>query len=133
MNIDTTSMCSHLQEKLFEEEGEYHRLWMAMQDDPELTAVVRSRQLHIYRNGKKVLVLAGKSVPKSSEKTDFVRCYLKLKQPRPKRHDFSNRIHRSVCLELQAELKAAAQNKEAVRHSEAFRRAYHPHYRIVAQ
>ena len=35
-----------------------------MQDDPELTAVVRSRQLHIYRNGKKVLVLAGKSVPK---------------------------------------------------------------------
>jgi hypothetical protein len=36
----------------------------AMQDDPELTAVVRSRQLHIYRNGKKVLVLAGKSAPK---------------------------------------------------------------------
>jgi hypothetical protein len=25
---------------------------------------VRSRQLHIYRNGKKVLVLAGKSQPK---------------------------------------------------------------------
>lgn len=25
---------------------------MAMQDDAELTAVVRSRQLHIYRNGK---------------------------------------------------------------------------------
>ena len=35
-----------------------------MQDDPELTAVVRSRQLHIYRNDKKVLVLAGKSSPK---------------------------------------------------------------------
>ena len=35
-----------------------------MQDDPELTAVVRSRQLHIYRNGKKILVLAGKSAPK---------------------------------------------------------------------
>ena len=35
-----------------------------MQDDSELTAVVRSRQLHIYRNGKKVLVLAGKSAPK---------------------------------------------------------------------
>ena len=35
-----------------------------MQDDPELTAVVRSRQLHIYRNGIKVLVLAGKSAPK---------------------------------------------------------------------
>ncbi len=64
MTIDTSNMCSHLQKKLFEENGEYHRLWMAMQDDPELTAVVRSRQLHIYRNGKKVLVLAGKAAPK---------------------------------------------------------------------
>ena len=64
ITIDTTHMCSHLQKKLFEENGEYHRLWMAMQDDPELTAVVRSRQLHIYRNGKKVLVLAGKAAPK---------------------------------------------------------------------
>ena len=62
--IDTTNMCSHLQRKLFDENGEYHRIWMALQDDPELTAVVRSRQLHIYRNGKKILVLAGKSAPK---------------------------------------------------------------------
>ena len=77
MTIDTTrssfarlllegrkNMCSHLQKKLFEEDGIYHHLWLAMQDDPELTAVVRSRQLHIYRNGKKVLVLAGKVAPK---------------------------------------------------------------------
>ena len=64
MTIDTTDMCSHLQRKLFDADGEYHDLWMAMQDDPELTAVVRSRQLHIYRNGKKVLVLAGRSAPK---------------------------------------------------------------------
>ena len=64
MTIDTTNMCSHLQKKLFEEDGVFHRLWIAMQDDPELTAVVRSRQLHIYRNGKKVLVLAGKSAPR---------------------------------------------------------------------
>ena len=64
ITIDTTKMCSHLQKKLFEENGIYHSLWIAMQDNPELTAVVRSRQLHIYRNGKKVLVLAGKSVPK---------------------------------------------------------------------
>ena len=70
MTIDTTNMCSHLQRKLFEEDGIYHSLWVAMQNDPELTAVVRSRQLHIYRNGKqarpkvKVLVLAGKSAPK---------------------------------------------------------------------
>ena len=89
MNIDTTNMCSHLQRKLFEEDGIYHSLWLAMQDDPELTAVVRSRQLHVYRNDKKaaskreqndacidsaereqarqkvkILVLAGKSAPK---------------------------------------------------------------------
>ena len=64
MNIDTANMCSHLQKKLFEEDGIYHHLWLAMQDDPELTAVVRSRQLHNYRNGKKVLVLAGRSAPK---------------------------------------------------------------------
>ena len=64
MTIDTTNMCSHLQKKLFDEDGEYHHLWKVMQDDPELTAVVRSRQLHIYRNGMKVLVLAGKSAPK---------------------------------------------------------------------
>ena len=64
ITIDTTHMCSHLQKKLFEDDGEYHRLWMAMQDNPELTAVVRSRQLHIYRNGKKVVVLAGKAAPK---------------------------------------------------------------------
>ena len=63
MIIDTTNMCSHLQKKLFDEEGVYHHLWLAMQDDQELTAVVRSRQLHIYRNGKKVLVLAGKAAP----------------------------------------------------------------------
>ena len=64
MTIDTTNMCSHLQRKLFDVDGIYHPLWIAMQDDPELTAVVRSRQLHIYRSGKKILVLAGKSAPK---------------------------------------------------------------------
>ena len=64
MTIDTNNICSHLQRKLFDASGEYHRIWQALQDDPELTAVVRSRQLHIYRNGKKVLVLAGKSGPK---------------------------------------------------------------------
>ena len=64
MTIDTTNMCSHLQHKLFEEDGIYHPLWIAMQDDAEVTAVVRSRQLHIYRNAKKILILAGKSAPK---------------------------------------------------------------------
>ena len=64
-SIDTTNMCSHLQRKLFDANGEYHKIWLALQDDPELTAVVRSRQLHIYRDGKKILVLAGKSAPKN--------------------------------------------------------------------
>lgn len=63
-SIDTSNMCSHLQKKLFEEDGAYHHLWAALQDDPTLTAVVRSRQLHIYRDGKKVLVLAGKAAPR---------------------------------------------------------------------
>jgi len=62
--IDTTNMCSHLQQKLFDEEGVYNHIWKAIQNDDELTAVVRSRQLHIYRNAKKVLVLAGKAAPK---------------------------------------------------------------------
>ena len=62
--IDTSNMCSHLQKKLFDEEGVYNHIWKAIQNDDELTAVVRSRQLHIYRNAKKVLVLAGKAAPK---------------------------------------------------------------------
>ena len=64
MEVDATNMCSHLRRKLFEEDGPYHRIWLALPEDDELTAVVRSRQLHIYRNGKKVLILAGKSAPK---------------------------------------------------------------------
>lgn len=64
MEIDTTNMCSHLKRKLFEEDGPYHKIWLALQADSELTAIVRSRQLHIYRNGKKVLILAGKAAPK---------------------------------------------------------------------
>ena len=64
MKIDTTDMCSHLQRKLFDADGEYRVLREQIERDPELTAVVRLRQLHIYRNGKKILVLAGKSAPK---------------------------------------------------------------------
>lgn len=60
--IDTDNMCSHLQQKLFE--GEYRTIREQIEADPTLSAVVRSRQLHIYRDGKKILVLAGKSAPK---------------------------------------------------------------------
>ena len=62
--IDTINMCSHLQRKLFAEEGEYRAIREQIENDPTLTAVVRSRQLHIYRDGKKILILAGKSTPK---------------------------------------------------------------------
>ena len=64
MTIDTTNMCSHLQKKFFEADGVYFSICQAIQNDEELSAVVRSRQLHIYRNGKKILVLAGKAQPK---------------------------------------------------------------------
>ena len=64
MTIDTPQMCSHLQKKLLEPDGDYYPVWQALQIDSTLTAVVRTRQLHIYRNGKKVLVLAGKARPK---------------------------------------------------------------------
>ena len=53
IELDTTNMCSHLQKKLFNEEGVYFPIWQAMQKDEEITAVIRTRQLHIYRNGKK--------------------------------------------------------------------------------
>ena len=76
MTIDTTHMCSHLQRKLFNEDGEYHSLWTAMQEDSELTAVVRSRKLHIYRNGKKVLVLAGKAAPKIIREDPILKIWL---------------------------------------------------------
>lgn len=62
--IDTTNMCSHLQRKLFAPDGEYRTIREQIESDPTLTAVVRSRQLYIYRDRKKILVLAGKSAPK---------------------------------------------------------------------
>ena len=57
-------MCSHLQRKLFSQDGEYRAIREQIETDPSLTAAVRSRQLHIYRDGKKILVLAGRSAPK---------------------------------------------------------------------
>ena len=56
-------MCSHLRHKLMDADGIYHPIWQTIQDNPEVIAVVRDRQLHIYRNGKKVLVLKGKAEP----------------------------------------------------------------------
>ena len=64
MEVDTINMCSHLKRKLFEEDGPFYKIWLALQADNELSAIVRRRQLHIYRNGKKILILAGKAAPK---------------------------------------------------------------------
>ena len=64
MPLSTTNMCSHLQRKLFDPDGEYRAIREQIESGSTLTAVVRSRQLHIYRNGKKVLILAGKAAPK---------------------------------------------------------------------
>ena len=75
MKIDTANMCSHLQRKLFDAEGEYRAVREEIEQDPELTTVTRSRQLHIYRNGKKIIVLAGKSTPKIIRE-DELRNYL---------------------------------------------------------
>lgn len=75
-DIDTTNMCSHLRHKLMDADGIYHQIWHAINDDPELTAVVRSRQLHIYRNGKKVLVLKGKAEPQVVRE-DIIDKYIK--------------------------------------------------------
>ena len=77
MTIDTTNMCSHLQRKLFDADGEYRAIREQIERDPTLTAVVRSRQLHVYRNGKKILILAGKSAPKiirEDELTKLLQC-----------------------------------------------------------
>lgn len=76
-NLNTANLCSHLREKLFEENGTYHAIWIAMQNDTGLTAVVRSRQLHIYRNGKKILVLAGKAAPKIIREDHLCRLFPK--------------------------------------------------------
>ena len=44
MTIDTKNMCSQLQRKLFDAEGEYRAILEQIETDPTLTAVVRSRQ-----------------------------------------------------------------------------------------
>ena len=72
MEVDTINMCSHLKRKLFEEDGPYHKIWLALQADNELLAIVRSRQLHIYRNGKKILILAGKGFHSKAEFQDWL-------------------------------------------------------------
>ena len=91
ITIDTINMCSHLQRKLFEKDGQYHSLWIAIQDDSELTAVVRSRQLHIYRNGKKVLVLAGKSAPKMIREDPICKL-LQIERIKWMEHRFNNAL-----------------------------------------
>ena len=40
ITLDTANMCSHLQKKLFDEDGEYHRLWLATQLGADLVEIV---------------------------------------------------------------------------------------------
>lgn len=47
--------------KIFSADGEYRKLRLMMQEAPEITAAVRNRQLHVYRNGKKIIILTGKA------------------------------------------------------------------------
>lgn len=63
-SINLSDLCSHLRNKLFDADGCYHTIWETIPNDTTITAVARARQLHIYRNGKKILVLAGKTSPK---------------------------------------------------------------------
>lgn len=39
LTIDTTNMCSHLQKKLFEEDGRFHSLWMEQRFNSALAAI----------------------------------------------------------------------------------------------
>ena len=74
ISIDTTNMCSHLQKKLFEEDGVYHHIWMAMQDDDELTAVVFDHANCISTvMARKYWYWPAKLRRRLSEKTVFVR------------------------------------------------------------
>lgn len=64
MTIDITDMCSHLQKKLFEPDGEYYPVWQALQGDSTLTAAVRSRQLTSTEMGRKFSFLLVKHAQK---------------------------------------------------------------------
>jgi len=44
MTIDTKNMCSHLQRKLFDAEGEYRAIREQIETDPTLTAVIPIEQ-----------------------------------------------------------------------------------------
>lgn len=59
--IDTSKLCSQLVDKLFNEDGEFHQIWLTIQADPSLSAAAHNRQLTVYRNGKRIMILAGKA------------------------------------------------------------------------
>ena len=73
-SIDTTNMCSHLQKKLFEEDGLYHGIWVAMQDDPELTAVVTPASFTSTGTGRRYWYWPERQRQRSAGKIDYVIC-----------------------------------------------------------
>ena len=59
-NFEDMPLCSHLKAKLAKG-GEYYAPAHRLLRDEAVTAKAISRQLHFYRNGKKFLILTGKS------------------------------------------------------------------------
>lgn len=58
--FEDMKLCSHLRAKL-EYGGEYDALVKELRRDPEVTFKAINRQLHVYRKGKKFLILTGKA------------------------------------------------------------------------
>ena len=75
-SINPSDLCSHLRNKLFDANGCYHAIWETIQNDTTITAVARARQLHIYRNGKKILYWRARLHRKLSEKMCSVNSFL---------------------------------------------------------
>ena len=60
LDVENMPLCSHLKAKLAKG-GEYHRRVQRLIKNPSYTFKAIRRQLHIYKDGKKVLILTGKS------------------------------------------------------------------------
>lgn len=60
LDVENMPLCSHLKAKLAKG-GEYYKLVQRLSKDYRYEFKAIRRQLHIYKDGKKVLILTGKS------------------------------------------------------------------------
>lgn len=60
LDFETMPLCSHLKTKLAKG-GEYYKLVQRLSKDYRYDFKAIRRQLHIYKDGKKVLILTGRS------------------------------------------------------------------------